>query len=64
MVNHFNRQRRLIRNKIIIEVIHIIIFAPSINAIIENSYIEGMHKLYNILSGDLIMSQLFHSDSV
>ena len=38
--------------------------APFINSIIENNHIEGMNKIFNIMSYYLTMAQRLQSDSV
>ena len=38
--------------------------APFINSIIENNHIEGMNKIFNIMSYYLTMAQKLQSDSV
>ena len=45
------------------DVSHIRIILPFINAIIVNSYLEGMNTFFRIILYDLNMSQIFHSDS-
>ena len=54
-----NYGRRIIR-----DVIHIIIISSLINEIIENSHIEGMNKIFNIMSDNLTISERLHPDSV
>ena len=38
--------------------------SPLNNAIIVDFYIEVMNKIFNIISNDLTMPQMFHSESV